>query len=404
MKKILFVMNTMGRAGAERALLALIKSLPKEEYDISLYVMINRGELFDEVPDYVHILNKKPDNRSVLSFGGRIAIIRTVLRCFFHHASGFRLIGYFFKNLKIQLCSHQLLPDKLLWRTIANGCLEQKEDYDLAVAYIEGASTYYVADHVHARKKASFVHIDYQKAGYNKTVDLDAYQKLDRIFAVSKEAKQSFLTIYPEYAKKTFLFRNLHDTDRILKLAQEPIPVSSAFVQSPAKYKLLTVGRLHYQKGYDVAVKALAILRQRNMDVDWFVLGEGSLKKELTKQIRQEGVSDHFFLLGSTNNPYPYYRAATIYVHATRFEGKSIAIEEAQLLSKAIAASDCTGNREQIQSGKNGILVELTPQAVADGVEMLLRNPSLIQEYEKASSKVAISHPHDMDAFLELLN
>ena len=65
MKKILFVMNTMGRAGAERALLALIKNLPKEEYDISLYVLINRGELFDEVPDYVHILNKKPDNRSV---------------------------------------------------------------------------------------------------------------------------------------------------------------------------------------------------------------------------------------------------------------------------------------------------------------------------------------------------
>lgn len=58
MKKILFVMNTMGRAGAERALLALIKNLPKEEYDISLYVLINRGELFDEVPDYVHILTK----------------------------------------------------------------------------------------------------------------------------------------------------------------------------------------------------------------------------------------------------------------------------------------------------------------------------------------------------------
>lgn len=37
------------------------KNLPKEEYDISLYVLINRGELFDEVPDYVHILNKKPE-------------------------------------------------------------------------------------------------------------------------------------------------------------------------------------------------------------------------------------------------------------------------------------------------------------------------------------------------------
>lgn len=403
MKKILFVMNTMGRAGAERALLALIKNLPKEEFDISLYVLINRGELFDEVPDHVHILNKKPDNRSVLSFGGRLAIIHTVLRCFFRHASGFRLIGYFFKNLKIQLCTHRLLPDKLLWRTIANGSVKLQDTYDLAVAYIEGASTYYIAERIQAKKKAAFVHIDYQKAGYNKTVDLDAYQKIDRVFAVSKEARESFLRIYPEYNKKTFLFRNLHDTNRIASLAKKPLPDNSAFVKSSACYKLLTVGRLNYQKAYDIAIDALAILRKRNIDADWFVLGEGSLQKELTRQIAKKGLSDHFFLLGSTNNPYPYYRAATIYVHATRFEGKSIAIEEAQLLSKAIVASDCTGNREQIQSGTNGILVTLTPEAVANGIETLLANPSLIQKYEQASRQTLHTHPKDMDAFLELL-
>ena len=403
MKKILFVMNTMGRAGAERALLALIKNLPKEEYDISLYVLINRGELFDEVPDYVHILNKKPDNRSVLSFGGRLAIIHTVLRCFFRYASGFRLIGYFLKNLKIQLCAHRLLPDKLLWRTIANGSVKLQDTYDLAVAYIEGASTYYIAERIQAKKKAAFVHIDYQKAGYNKTVDLDAYQKIDRVFAVSKEARESFLRIYPEYNKKTFLFRNLHDTNRIASLAKKTLPDNSAFVKSSARYKLLTVGRLNYQKAYDIAIDALAILRKRNIDADWFVLGEGSLQKELTRQIAKKGLSDHFFLLGSTNNPYPYYRAATIYVHATRFEGKSIAIEEAQLLSKAIVASDCTGNREQIQSGTNGILVTLTPEAVANGIETLLANPTLIQRYEQAGRQTLLTYPKDMDAFLELL-
>ena len=50
MKKILFVMNTMGRAGAERALIALMNMLPKEQYEISLLVLINRGEIFSEVP------------------------------------------------------------------------------------------------------------------------------------------------------------------------------------------------------------------------------------------------------------------------------------------------------------------------------------------------------------------
>ena len=223
------------------------------------------------------------------------------------------------------------------------------------------------------------------------------------MFAVSKEARESFLRVYPEYNKKTFLFLNLHDTNRIASLAKKPLPDNSAFVKSSACYKLLTVGRLNYQKAYDIAIDALAILRKRNIDADWFVLGEGSLQKELTRQIAKKGLSDHFFLLGSTNNPYPYYRAATIYVHATRFEGKSIAIEEAQLLSKAIVASDCTGNREQIQSGTNGILVTLTPEAVANGIETLLANPSLIQRYEQAGRQTLLTHPKDMDAFLELL-
>ena len=45
-----------------------------------------------------------------------------------------------------------------------------------------------------------------------------------------------------------------------------------------------------YQKAYDIAIDALAILRKRNIDADWFVLGEGSLQKELTRQIAKKGL------------------------------------------------------------------------------------------------------------------
>ena len=80
MKKILFVMNTMGRAGAERALVTFLNTLPIEEYEVSLLVLVNRGEMYDDIPDHVRLLNKHPDSGSVLSFGGRLALIKTVLR------------------------------------------------------------------------------------------------------------------------------------------------------------------------------------------------------------------------------------------------------------------------------------------------------------------------------------
>lgn len=393
----------MGRAGAERALIALINTLPKEEYDISLLALINRGEMFDEIPEHVTILNKKPDNRSVLSLGGKLALIKTTLRCFFFRLRGFSLLGYFFKNLFIQIKKHSISLDKLLWRIIAKGTKAPKETYDFAVAYLEGGSSYFVADYVKAYKKAGFIHIDYQKAGYTQALDLHTYDKLDRIFSVSKEAGESFLKLYPQHRDKVFLFRNIIDTKRIQSQSLLELPHSDQFVQSQATYKLLTVGRLNYQKAYDIAIPALSILRKRGIDADWFVLGEGSLKNELTRQIQKEHLENHFILLGSKENPYPYYRLSTLYVHATRFEGKSIAIEEAQALGKAIIASDCTGNREQITDKINGCLIPLTADSIADSIEQLLTHPEQIQKYEHASSSMNLVHQEDLKAFFELI-
>ena len=59
-KKILFVTNTMGRAGAEKCLQALLELLDPARYDLSVYSIINRGELYSDMPEYVRILNKKP--------------------------------------------------------------------------------------------------------------------------------------------------------------------------------------------------------------------------------------------------------------------------------------------------------------------------------------------------------
>ena len=54
-KKVLFVINTLGCAGAEKALLELLKEFSKEEYEVSLYVLLNQGELISQIPQYVKV-------------------------------------------------------------------------------------------------------------------------------------------------------------------------------------------------------------------------------------------------------------------------------------------------------------------------------------------------------------
>ena len=71
MKKVLFVINTLGCAGAEKALLELLKRFLPEQYEVSLYVLLGQGELIHEIPEYVRVLNKDYSDTSVLSEEGK---------------------------------------------------------------------------------------------------------------------------------------------------------------------------------------------------------------------------------------------------------------------------------------------------------------------------------------------
>ena len=67
MKKVLFVINTLGGAGAERALLELLKRFTPDQYEVDLYILLEQGELISQVPEYVNILNRNYTAKSVLS-------------------------------------------------------------------------------------------------------------------------------------------------------------------------------------------------------------------------------------------------------------------------------------------------------------------------------------------------
>lgn len=399
MKKILFVINTLGGAGAETALLELLNSLDRTSYEISLYVLTGQGELFGRVPSDVRILNQKFSERSVLSEEGRKDLSMAVLRAFWKNGHILRKLAFVLKNfIEMKKCK-KVQIDKLLWRMLAEGGEQFEDTYDLAVAYLEGGSTYYVADFVKAKKKASFVHIDYESSGYTRGMDLDCYDKMDRIFTVSDEVRDHFLNVYPAYAKKTKVFHNIINQERILREAQKP----GGFSDSYDGIRLLTVGRLTHQKAYDIAIDAMDIIKKAGYHARWYVLGEGDQRSALEKKIAQLGLTEDFLLPGAVTNPFPWYRQTDIYVHATRFEGKSIAIQEAQTLGCAIIASDCNGNREQIIPDVDGVLCDLTPQGIAESIMDLIKDPKKRRRIGEEAGKKQIVHEKELQQLLELV-
>ncbi|MBQ9142132.1 MAG: glycosyltransferase [Lachnospiraceae bacterium] len=399
MKKVLFVMNTLGRAGAEMALLELLRRLAEKDLEIHLYVLTGQGDMAEQLPEGVRLLNNAYQNVSVHTAEGKKLLAKNSLKALFRRGTVFKLFPYLVKQGICMVCKGRILPDKLLWRVFSDSAERFEEEYDLAVAYIEGGSTYYVADHVKARKKAAFFHVDYSMAGYTRSLDKECYLKYDKVFPISDEVKDAFLRVYPECQEKTQVFHNLINRERILQMAKQ----EGGFADTYEGYRILTVGRLMAQKDFAQSIEAMKLLKEQGIKARWYILGEGEQREELEKLIKKLDLEQDFYLLGATDNPYAYMAQADIYVHATRFEGKSIAIQDAQILERPILVSDCSGNREQVVHEKDGLMCELTPEGISEGVKILLNNPDKRKVYGLEAAKRHVTKDTETDKLLALL-
>lgn len=399
MKRILFVMNTLGRAGAETALLELLRRLGEEEVYLSLFVLTGQGEMIKEVPEGVRLLNNRYDECPVLTAEGKKHLMKTVAGSMFKRGTIFKLMPYMLRQLADMLRKKRILPDKLLWRVLSDGAERFEERYDLAVAYIEGGSTYYVMDHVDASAKAAFVHVDYNEAGYTRGLDKECYLGYDKIFAVSDEVKSAFLRAYPECDGRTEVFHNLINKDRIISMSKQ----QGGFTDSYDGYHILTVGRLTAQKDFAQSVYAMKLLKDKGVKAKWYILGEGEQRAWLESVIKKLGLERDFFLPGAVDNPYAYMKQADIYVHATRFEGKSIAIQEAQILGCPVLVSDCSGNREQVNHEEDGLLCDMNPEAIAEGIMELLEDEMKRKGFGEMASRRHLTEDSQIEKLLSLL-
>lgn len=395
MKKMLFVTNTMGMGGAERCLIDLLEEIDKDRYEVSVFSIVPIGKYFDNIPDNVAVLNDHCDTCEITGSVAKKLIISQALKAV---GSNLSCLWGLFRNVIIQIKNRNFSVKHLLWEPLATAAPRFDTEYDIAVAYLEGAATYYVSRYVKARKKVAFVHVDYIKAGYNREFDQKYYSEFDRIYSVSKVVMQTMLSTYPMLSDRMETFQNTICDSRVINMSTS----GRGFTDDYNGVRLLTIGRLHYQKAYDIAIKAFAALitTYSEFNIRWYVIGEGDERKNLEELILRYGLKDKFILLGERENPYPYIRECDIYVHATRFEGWSIAIAEAKILKKPIIATKTAGVVEMLSTGS--VIIDLSEQEIVDAIYSLvtdvqLRN-NLIKELDTPWER-----PNDISKIYRLL-
>ena len=92
-------------------------------------------------------------------------------------------------------------------------------------------------------------------------------------------------------------------------------------------------------------------------------------------------IEDEIIFLGVRTNPYPYIRESDIVVHPSKFEGRSIALDEAKLLCKPIVVTNFSTVGDQFTNGHNATICGMNPQSIASSILELITNHERRQIY-----------------------
>jgi glycosyltransferase involved in cell wall biosynthesis len=135
---------------------------------------------------------------------------------------------------------------------------------------------------------------------------------------------------------------------------------------------LLAVGRLTYQKGFDLLIEAFARIRTQVPDWRLVIIGEGEQRAELERRVAENELETAAFLPGRAGNIVDWYHRADLYVLSSRFEGFSLTLAEAMAQGCPAVSYDCdVGPRDIIRDGVDGRLVRPVAGVVELADELL---------------------------------
>lgn len=395
-KKLLFVIDSLPCAGAEKSLITLLSNLDYEKYEVNLQLFAYGWTLDELVPKQVNFL--PPLTYSNYSNQG---LKQMLLQC--RSLKQFKMVlarlKYSLAIRKGELTNAQMA--RIYWESVGPVIENNQKGYDVAISYAQGIPTFYVAEKIQAKKKYAWVNVSYSLDEREKHFQEVYYKQYDNIVAVSESAEEIFLGSFSQFKSKMKIIYDLNDFEMIKSMSQ--LSPEFKLESDSDEIKLLTIGRLNHQKGYDIALEACRLLKEKGFLFKWYVLGKGSLYEEIKQTIQDYGIENEFILLGITANPYPIIEQCDIYVQTSKFEGYGLAIAEARMLNKPVVTTCFDAVYSQMIQGKNGLVMDMNGASIAEGIERLIREPQLRLEIIEYLNQEKKGNVEEIQRFYDLL-
>lgn len=343
MKRIVQLIPSLDRSGAEKQLVLLARGLPRDEFDLHVCALTRGGPLESELRD--------------------AGIPTTVL------GKRWRIDPLAFLNLRRYLT--RLRPDLLqTWIFAGN-------------AYGRAAGRACGIPHLVANERC----VDPWKGGTELSIDRFLVRWTDRI-VTNTSAVVDFYAQNGIPAEKFVVIPNA--------IVAAPTPGGSreellGELGLPSHARLvLFVGRLWLQKRVKDAIWAADLLKRIRDDVHLLVVGDGPLRDRLHKFRDQAEIRDKVHFLGHRADVPRLLAHADVLWSTSAYEGQSNAILEAMVAGVPVVATDIPGTRDLVVPGETGLLVPVGDRAgLARATEQLLESPELARQMADAARRRA---------------
>lgn len=299
-KKIIFLSYSLCIGGIEKALITLLNRLDYSKYDVTLLLEKKEGE-------FLHKLNK-----NIKLYNYNICDSKNVI---------YRKIRNGLKRLKFLMFNYM--------------------KYDFACCYATYSKPCSLLALKSSKNTALYVHGDYTNefVDDNKVISFfegqDIYNFKNVIF-VSNESKDNLIKILPNIKNKSIVINNFINKEEIITLSNEKINEK----KSNNKKLLVYVGRLDEEvKQISKMIDVVKYLSDNNVDVDFWIIGDGPDYDYYNELIINKGLKDNIKMLGSKLNPYPYMKLCDYLVITSVHEGFPVTFLEALTLNKKIIST-----------------------------------------------------------------
>lgn len=392
MKSVLISSFDMEVGGVERSLISMLNNFDYENFKVDLMLYSHTGEFMNLLPKSPKLLNEVKAYKTF-----RMSIGQILKR-------GNLPIGIMrlFSKYKARLdrtSENGYKQMQYMWKYTLPFLPKSKKTYDVAISYLW--PHYFIAEKVSAKTKIAWIHTDFSIVNTDKKMDIEMWQKFDYIVAVSNECRNSFIKKYPTLKRKVRVMENITSPDVVTVLSEEKVENP---METDKRFKIVTVARFSHAKGIDNAVRALKILNDKGYkEIAWYVVGYGGDEAIIRRLIEKYELKDSFILLGKKTNPYPFMKAADLYVQPSRYEGKAVTVVEAQILSRPVLITNYTTAQSQLQNRHDGFICDLTVEGIANGIERLMLDNGLRNKLIDNCKVTNYSNGYELEKLYQLI-